>query len=172
MKTVIARSSVAPSLAWALAGALAGALALAACGGSSTPAAGGGGGPAEAAPGPLAAGAWAAMDHDARLEFMKRGLMPVMAAEFKAFDGERYADFDCSTCHGPGAAEGNFELPNAELAALSVDMIMNPDDDHKAITEFMGAKVKPGVARLLGLAEYSPATPDGFGCFACHPMVP
>lgn len=146
----------------------------AACGGTSTPAGGGGGGggtgPTEPAPGPLAAGAWAAMDHDARAAFMDKAVLPAMAAEFKAFDGERFAEVDCATCHGAGAADHTFKMPNPDLHALDGAEIMNPPDDHKAITEFMMTKVKPGVAKLLGRPEYSAETPDGFGCFACHPM--
>jgi len=147
-------------------------IAVVACGGkSSAPAGGGGGtGPTEPMPGPLAAGAWAGMNHEARAEFMAKAVLPTMAAEFKAFDADRFGDLDCATCHGAGAKDHTFKMPNPDIEPLSIEMIMNPDEDHKAITAFMMAKVKPGMAHLLGEVEYSPETPDGFGCFECHTM--
>lgn len=150
-------------------------LLLAACGGkSATPAGAGGGGtgPTEPAPGPLAAGQWDAMDHEARAAFMDKAVLPAMAAEFKAFDADRFGEFDCASCHGAGAADHTFKMPNPDIAALSLAEIQNPDADHKAITEFMMTKVKPGVATLLGKPEYSEANPQGFGCFNCHAMKP
>jgi hypothetical protein len=34
--------------------------------------------------------------------------------------------------------------------------------------KFMGTQVKPTMAALLGKTEWSPTTPDGFGCYQCH----
>ncbi len=148
------------------------ALSAAACGGKSKGGGGGGGGggtgPDEPAPGPLAAGQWEGMDHEARADFMGKAVLPAMAAEFKAFDAVEFAEFDCKTCHGKGADDHSFEMPNADLPQLTVEMIMNPDADHKAVTEFMMTKVKPGMAKLLGKPEYGQDNPTGFGCAACH----
>lgn len=144
---------------------------LAACGkgGSSGGGTGGGGtGPTEPMPGPLAAGQWEGMDHEAREDFMAKAVLPTMSAAFKGFNGEHYSDFDCATCHGAGAADHTFKMPNPDLDHLSVDEIMNPDEDHRAITEFMMTKVKPEMARLLGKPEWSAENPQGFGCFNCH----
>jgi hypothetical protein len=148
------------------------ALFLAACG-SKSPGGGGGGGatgPGEPAGGPLAAGQWDSMDHEAREHFMEDTVLPAMSAAFKGFDGDRFGDFDCTTCHGAGIADHTYKMPNPDIDALSVDDIMNPDDDHKAITEFMMTRVKPEMARLLGKPENSAENPQGFGCFHCHTM--
>lgn len=149
------------------------ALFLAACGSKSSPGTGGGGtGPDEPAPGPLAAGQWDTMDHEAREDFMKAAVLPKMEAAFKGFDAAEFGEFNCATCHGDGAADHSFKMPNPGLPSLSMDEIQNPDADHKAITEFMMQTVKPEMAALLGEPEYSPENPEGFGCFECHTMEP
>ena len=144
----------------------------AACGGKSTPAGGGGGGggtgPTEPGPtGPLAAGQWESMDHEARAKFMGDVVLPAMQAEFKAFDGAKYAEINCKTCHGKGADDHSFEMPNADLPQLSMELFQNPPEEDKAIMEFMSTKVKPEMAKLLGMPEKTD-TQDGFGCTHCH----
>jgi hypothetical protein len=146
----------------------------AACGGKSTPAGGGGGGgggggtgPTEPPPGPLSPGQWETMDHEAQEAFMEHAVLPAMAAEFKAFDPVRFAEFNCKTCHGAGIDNHTYEMPNPDLPKLD---FANPDPAHAKISEFMANKVKPGMATLLGLPEYSPENPSGFGCLACHQM--
>jgi hypothetical protein len=37
-----------------------------------------------------------------------------------------------------------------------------------AVVKFMGTVVTPKVAELIGLPEWSPQNPKGFGCYACH----
>jgi hypothetical protein len=144
------------------------AVSVAACGGkSSTPST-----PTEstgpaAEPTPLAPGAWEGMDDDARKAFMKKTVVPVMAAKLEAFDPEEFAEVNCKTCHGPEAANGKFEMPSGTLAELD---FQNPDPDDKEISEFMAKEVKPTMARLLGLPEYTPQNPTGFGCLQCHTM--
>ncbi|MBZ0233313.1 MAG: hypothetical protein K8M05_13370 [Deltaproteobacteria bacterium] len=150
-------------------------LLAAACGGKSAPAAGGGGGgtgPTEPAPGPLAPGQWASMDHEAREDFMKQVVLPTMEAEFKAFDAERFADFSCKTCHGSGIDDHTYKMPHPDLPELSGAMLQNPPEEAKPMLEFMGGKVKPKMAELLGMPEWSPEQQDGFGCTACHIMNP
>jgi hypothetical protein len=130
----------------------------------------GGGDDANVPTGPLAAGQWETLDDETRAKFMKAVVLPEMKARFQGFDAEEFAEFDCKTCHGSGVDAGKFEMPNPELPQLTMEKIQNPDADHKAITEFMGTQVKPGMATLLGLPEYSAETPDGFGCMHCHTM--
>ena len=145
-----------------------------ACGGKSTtsPAGGDTTTPTAGPTGPLASGQWASMDPKAKGEFMGKVVMPRMAELFKGFDAEEFGEMDCKTCHGKGAEDHTFKMPSPDLPGLSVDMIMNPDADHKAVTEFMAQSVKPEMAALLGLPEYSQDNPQGFGCFHCHPQVP
>lgn len=147
-------------------------LLAAACGSKSKgpDTAGGGIGDAPTFTGPLEAGQWETLDDPTRAEFMKQVVVPEMTALFQGFDAEEFSEFDCKTCHGSGVDTGDFHMPNAELPVLTMEKIQNPDDDHKAITEFMAMQVKPTMARLLGIPEWSPETPDGFGCTGCHTM--
>jgi hypothetical protein len=34
--------------------------------------------------------------------------------------------------------------------------------------KFMGTQVKPAMAALLNVDEWSPTNPKGFGCYGCH----
>lgn len=138
-------------------------LAVAACGGKSTPTT-----PKATEPTPLAPGAWEGLSDKARVDFMKHTVMPVMSAKFKEFDGEKFAEFKCTTCHGPGAEEGKFEMPSGALSELDFE---NPDPDDAAIHEFMEKTVKPEMAALLGMTEWSPDNQKGFGCLACHTLA-
>lgn len=142
---------------------LASALASGACGGKST-----GANEPTAEPTPLAAGAWEGMNDRARASFMKKTVLPTMTAKFKAFDAERFGDVGCKTCHGPGADEGKFDMPSGALPELD---FANPDPDDARINDFMVHEVKPTMAHLLGLSEYSPENPTGFGCLECHTMA-
>ncbi len=105
------------------------------------------------------------LDHDQQIEFMKVKVVPTMAPIFKSHDATKYADFGCKTCHGAGAEKGEFEMPNEGLPVLDFkDMSKFKKED----LEWMGNEVKPTMAKLLGEAEYTPETPDGFGCGGCH----
>lgn len=149
----------------------------AACGGKSTPAGGGGGGgggggtgPTEPKfTGPLAAGQWETLDHEAREDFMAQVVLPAMQAEFKAFDATEFAEINCKTCHGKGADDHSFEMPNADLPQLSMELFQSPPADKQAIMKFMFERVKPEMAKLLGMPEKT-ETQDGFGCTHCHTM--
>jgi hypothetical protein len=143
--------------------------ALAACGSKPTPTTGGAA--AGAAAEPMTTERWAAMDLDARARYMGEVVMPVMGPMLTGFDAEEFPKVDCATCHGGGAAVGDFEMPSPDVHPLTIAEIQAPDEHHAKITEFMMTQVKPTMARLLGRPEYSPETPDGFGCFGCHPMA-
>jgi hypothetical protein len=142
----------------------------AACGGKSTPAGGGGGGgttPEEPAMGPLAAGQWEAMDHEARGKFMAKVVLPAMEAEFKTFDADRFAEVNCKTCHGAGAEDHTFKMPNPDLPELTMELFQNPPEEAKPMLEFMSTTVKPKMAELLGMPQKTETT-EGFGCDGCH----
>jgi predicted small lipoprotein YifL len=148
------------------------AAALAGCGGKSPTAAE----PSAAEAKPLAPGVWEAMNDKDRATFMKNVVVPIMGAKFKAFDDaqkvaggeEEFGETTCKTCHGPGAEEGKFEMPSGALPELD---FANPDPADAAVNEFMAKEVKPVMANLLGLPEYSEANPTGFGCLHCHTMA-
>jgi cytochrome c553 len=115
---------------------------------------------------------WANMSFDQRKKLMKSSVLPELKKAFQSFDKKKYRKVTCATCHGDGATDGKFKMPNAKLPKLP------PPTDRAAFTalqqkkpevvKFMGTVVAPTVAQLLGLPEWSPQNPKGFGCYACH----
>lgn len=99
-----------------------------------------------------------------KMKHMKTVVAPHMAKVFQELSAEEYSDFSCATCHGPGAKNGEFEMPNASLPALDQEEM----DEHPEITKFMAERVVPEMATLLGEEPYNPETQEGFGCFDCH----
>ncbi len=152
--------------------ALTGALA-AACGGSAAPA---------EAPPPAEATEEAAAEEDSpdtapgefkkfddmsppeKMKHMKTVVAPRMAKVFQEASAEEYEDFSCVTCHGPGAKDGNFEMPSKDLPALDQEEM----EEHPEVTQFMKERVVPEMAKLLGEEPYNPETHEGFGCYHCH----
>jgi hypothetical protein len=122
-------------------------------------------------PAPAAAGIdWKSMDKKARKAYMKTKVMPEMKKAFQTYDPKHYKNFTCVTCHGDGAVKGDFKMPNAKLPKLPKDAA-----GFKALSEkkpeamkFMGGEVKPKMAALLNMPEFTPERGSGFGCYACH----
>ena len=137
----------------------------AACGSKSPSTATPGGEPAGSAVAVLPDVPFDQLDHDQQIQFMKEQVVPAMAPLFQQHDATEFAEFGCKTCHGPGAEQGEFEMPNPGLPKLNfADMsTFKPED-----LEWMGKVVKPAMAKLLREAEYSPENPQGFGCLQCH----
>ncbi len=105
-----------------------------------------------------------------RRHYMKTVVMPKMKEVFVAFDASRYAKMTCATCHGDGATEGSFRMPNPGLPRLPTtpDGFKKLMSDKPAISQFMLTKVKPAMAKLLGVPEMTPENKTGFGCLSCH----
>jgi cytochrome c553 len=111
------------------------------------------------------------LDQDQRAEFMKQHVITPMKAAFQQHDATKFAKFTCETCHGKGAAEGHFDMPNPELPKLVVKELMSGTSKYKkADVEWMGKEIKPAMAKILKLPEWTPETPKGFGCNGCHVM--
>ena len=124
-----------------------------------------------ASPMPPAALTWKDMNHEQKLDHMKKVVMPKMKEDFVAFDGKKYEKMNCLTCHGAGAKDGSFKMPNPDLPKLSVDGGFKKHmDKTPEITKFMMTKVTGTMASLLGMPAYDPKTQTGFGCFGCHTM--
>jgi len=102
--------------------------------------------------------AWKDLDRSQRKRFMERVVVPTMRPLFAGFDGKRFADFGCKTCHGRGH---DFKMPNPELFALTPTV----ETDKPAFFKFMTSEVKPEMAKLLGLSE------TDFACTTCHPRT-
>jgi hypothetical protein len=121
---------------------------------------------------PPAKAAWKDMNHGERAEFMAKVVMPKMQEEFAAFDAKRYAKITCATCHGSGAKDSSFKMPNGELPKLHAEGGFKKHmDKTPEATKFMMAKVVPEMAKLLGEPTYDPKTQRGFGCMECHQMA-
>lgn len=104
------------------------------------------------------------MDLDHRIEFMKTVVLPKMKPIFQNHDAKKFASFDCTTCHGNGAASGDYEMPNSDLPKLDFSDLSK---FQQAELDWMQNEVKPTMAGLLQMPE-STRTRKGFGCLSCH----
>jgi hypothetical protein len=142
------------------------------CGGAQAPA----GAPpppppsAQATPAPATTVAWKDMNHDQRLDYMKKVVYPKMKEEFVGYDAKRYGEMTCVTCHGDGAKDGSFKMPNPKLPKLPSEEagFKKLSEQKPEAMKFMGGKVVPDVAKFVGEEPFNPQTHKGFGCFECH----
>jgi hypothetical protein len=105
------------------------------------------------------------LDHKQQVAFMKQKVVPVMKPIFQNHDAKAFAEFNCTVCHGEGAKEGKFDMPNAKLPKLNFkDMSKFKQED----LEWMGKEVMPTMAKILNEPVYSKDNPTGFGCLECH----
>jgi hypothetical protein len=113
---------------------------------------------------------WKDMNHDERMAYMKKTVFPRMRAEFAAFDPKDFGEMNCATCHGDGAKDKTFKMPNPKLPKLpgSEEGFKKLSEEHPDVTRFMMTKVVPQMAAFLGEEPYDPKTHQGFGCFRCH----
>ena len=107
------------------------------------------------------------------MEHMKTVVMPRMKEVFAPFEPPEFANMKCGACHGEGAKNGSFKMPNPKLPKLSyTDGFKKHMDKKPEATKFMMEKVVPEMASLLGMQPYDPATKKGLGCGACHLVGP
>jgi hypothetical protein len=94
-----------------------------------------------------------------------------MKDDFATFDAKHYGGMNCATCHGDGAKNGTFKMPNPKLPKLNPANGFKKHMDKKPeVTKFMMEKVVPDMAKLLDTQPYDPKTNTGFGCMSCHPI--
>jgi hypothetical protein len=114
---------------------------------------------------------WEKMNESQRKNYMKKTVLPQMKKLFVGFD-KKYKDMSCATCHGEKAAETKFKMPNPELPKLPAPTdrqgFMALQQKKPEAAKFMGTEVKPAMAALLNVDEWSPSNQKGFGCYGCH----
>jgi len=143
---------------------LAVAVAVAACG-SSKP-----------APTPAKPLTWKQMDATQREKFMTDVVLPRTKELFVAFD-PKYKSMDCKTCHGDGATDGSYKMPNPKIKPLpnteeAFLAWVSKDAEAARYTEFMATKLEPLMGELLQVAVFDPETNTGeFSCSNCHQLV-
>ncbi|MFI5263238.1 MAG: hypothetical protein ACHQM6_01845 [Candidatus Kapaibacterium sp.] len=110
---------------------------------------------------------WDKMDHAARKAYMKQVVFPAMKTEFAAFNPQKFGNMKCTTCHGKGAENDSYKMPNPEIFKLprSKEGWAKADT---AFMRFMRTTVKPKMADLLGIPPFDMKTMTGFGCGNCH----
>lgn len=144
-------------------------LALAACGGEAAPPPSA---PVSSTPATPRLGEWKTWTHDQKLAYMKDVFTPAEAPWFKQYDSTKFAELTCRSCHGPGADDGSFKMPNAALPKLAPGHIHELEKTNPKAFAFMNEIVMPRSAELLGQYPWAHMTMSGFGCFGCHPIDP
>jgi hypothetical protein len=119
------------------------------------------------APGP---GEWATWSHAQKLAYMQDVVMPAEREVFARFEPVRFARMDCHTCHGRGADDGTYRMPNPELPKLVGG---KPGFGELATVEpevlrFMQSVVVPETAKLLNVPAFDMEKHVGFSCYQCH----
>ena len=109
-----------------------------------------------------------ALDHEAKVEFMKTKVLPPMQAAFQGLDPKKYANFDCKTCHGKDPVKSKFAMPNPELPVLDFAALKAGKQGDPKVVDFMAKTVSPEMAKILNRTPYSESNPTGFGCLSCH----
>ncbi len=111
---------------------------------------------------------WAEMDDSERMQHMAEVVQPRMQAVFQSHDPERFADFGCASCHGGGAGNGDFHMPNPALPKLDAAKLYEKhrqDPEQKDLLRVMWKEVEPAMGEALALTY-------GFGgelsCNSCH----
>jgi len=132
--------------------------------------------PAEAADKPVEGGTktWKDMDKKERSAFMKKVVLPKAKKLFATIDPKMKTT--CKTCHGKGADDHTFKMPNPSIQALPATeeaftawIKKNPDEGKWA--KFMGEQFTPAMAEALGKKAFDPQTKTGdFSCTACHTL--
>jgi hypothetical protein len=119
--------------------------------------------------------AWKDMTPQQKGRFMKEVVTPKMKVTFQEFDADLFKKFDCGTCHGKDAKAKKFKMPNPEIHELpgtpeAFQAMMAKKPSWPKWTKFMGEKVEPQVAALLGqpLFDFKKPEKGGFGCANCH----
>jgi hypothetical protein len=110
------------------------------------------------------------LTHAEQKEFMKTKVMPAMKTAFQKFDPKEFKNFTCKTCHGKDPEKAKFKMPNPGAMAKLDFAALKAGKQEPKTAEFMAKVVKPEMAKILNVPEYTEDKPDGFGCLHCHEM--
>lgn len=115
---------------------------------------------------------WARMNARARATYMEQHVMPVMSTLLRAYDGTRFANVTCASCHGENARAVHFRMPNTlpTFPTFGTEASNRDIAAHPRTYAMMRERFVPVMAQLLGMQPYNPQTHQGFGCAGCHPM--
>ena len=58
---------------------------------------------------------WTTWSHEQKLAYMKQTVLPAEREIFGRFEPLRFASMTCETCHGQGARDGSYRMPNRDL---------------------------------------------------------
>ncbi len=107
------------------------------------------------------------MAQEQKSAFMKAHVVPQMQRVFQGVNASRYAEFGCTTCHGPAFAEPREFLPKLTMKEGHITAFAEKPE----IAKFMAESVVPKMASAMGLAAFDPKTGQGFGCMGCHTVT-
>jgi hypothetical protein len=109
---------------------------------------------------------WAQLDFGEKMAVMTDVVEPRMRAEFQAFDAERFANFSCETCHGAGASDGTYAMPNPDLPHLwEKGWFKKHRKETPKTVRFMWKDVELTMSDLLGVSTGSGGE---LACWTCH----
>ena len=112
---------------------------------------------------------WSDMDISQRKRHMEQVVLPIAASVFQSWRPERYAQVDCTLCHGQGFRTENFHMPTNHLPRLSGTLLLGPEfQSHPETTQLKLHRLVPEMAEALGKSQFSLLTRRGFGCYSCH----
>jgi mono/diheme cytochrome c family protein len=101
-----------------------------------------------------------------------------MKVVFGEFDGKKFAKVECATCHGKDAKANKFKMPSSDITPLpptpeAFKAALATKADWPKWAKFMGEKVQPQMAALLGKPSFDFHKPDpaAFSCQGCHTLA-
>ena len=109
------------------------------------------------------------MNIEHRKVHMTNVVLPRASVTFSLWCPERFAQIDCTMCHGQGVKIGNFKMATAHLPRLSGELLLGTEfKKHPETTRLKLNSLVPEMAEALGLKSFSIITRSGFGCYSCH----